>query len=176
MKTNALNRKAFEHLGLIGYILEKPVEEMIDAPFVFIEKDQVTTCYSVTTFKASSDKLIQQEQVLKLRPINEPVEVKKMPRNQQDAHKLLSVLNSRKNHNVAGYDVSWSIQESSWNIGTLDIVPISPNACGSISMPHLELVLQFAKDHPWLHVSIGYTDWNNEKKRYGTSKPCISIS
>jgi hypothetical protein len=176
MKTNALNRKAIEHLELIGYKLQKPIEEMCDSPYLFITNEEVQTCYSATQFRDSSRKLITQEKVLKLRPINEQKDIKKLSKRQQDMYKLMKLLNNAKNSKIDGYDVSWTIQEEKYDKHSFELLPISPHACGCISMKHLEIILQFAKEHQWISCSIGYTDWNNEKKKYGTSTPCVRMS
>lgn len=175
MKTNALNRKAIEHLELIGYKLQRSIEEMCDAPYLFIGNGEITPCFSTTQFRESPRKLITQEKVLKLRPVNESIEVKKLPKRQQDMYKLMKLLNSTKNSKVAGYDVSWTLQKREYDEYEFELLPNSPQACGSISMEHLEIILQFAKNHKWISCSIGYTDWNNEKKRYGTSTPCVRM-
>lgn len=176
MKTNALNRKAIEHLELIGYKLQKPIEEMCDSPYLFITNEEIRPCNSATQFRDSSRKLIAQEKVLKLRPINEQKDIKKLSKKQQDMYKLMKLLNNAKNSNIAGYDVSWTIQEDKYDKYRFELLPNSPHACGSISMEHLEIIIQFAKEHQWISCSIGYTDWNNEKKIYGTSTPCVRMS
>jgi len=84
-------------------------------------------------------------------------------------------LNSTKNSKIAGYDVSWTLQPQEMDITRLEILPVTNTACGSISMEHLEVILDFAKEHTYIHPSIGYTEWNNEKKRYGTYTPCITL-
>lgn len=176
MKTNSLSRKAIEHLEIIGYKLQEPIEKMCDAPYLFITNEEVQPCFSATQFRDSSRKLIAQEKVLKLRPISEPKDIKKLSKRQQDMYKLMKLLNNAKNSKVTGYDVSWTIQEDKYDKYRFELLPNSPNASGSISMEHLEIILQFAKEHKWIHCSIGYTDWNNEKKRYGTSTPCVRMS
>jgi hypothetical protein len=175
MKTNALNRKAIEHLELIGYKLQKPIEEMCDSPYLFITNEEVQVCYSATQFRDSSRKLISQEKVLKLRPISEQKDIKKLSKKQQDMYKLMKLLNNSKNSKITGYDVSWTIQQDKYDKYSFELLPISPYACGSISMEHLEIILQFAKEHRWISCSIGYTNWNNEKQRYGTSTPCVHM-
>jgi len=169
MKTNALNRKAIEHLQLIGYQLTGTIEEMCDAPYLYIQDDTVSTGYSAL-------ELITQERVLKLRPINEKQVVKEQPKKAQKMYKLLAILNSAKNSNLTGYDVSWTIQKCLNDKYRYEILPISPFACGSISMEHLAIILEFAKANQEIHASISYTGWNDEKKRYGTYTPCIRLS
>ena len=176
MKTNALNRKAIEHLENIGYKLEKPIEEMCDSPYLFIINNEVLTCHSATQFRESDRKQITQEKVLKLRPLSGAKEVSKLPKRQQDMYKLMKLLNNAKNSKITGYDVSWTIQQDPYEKYRFELLPISPYACGSISMEHLEIILQFAKEHQWIHCSIGYTNWNDEKKRYGTYTPCVRMS
>jgi len=176
MKTNCLNRTAFEHLQLIGYDLADSIDCLCDAPYLFIAEQQVRPCFSATIFRDSNEKLIKQDQVLKLRPVDERNGIKKMDKRDRDIYKLLSILNSTKNSKIVGYDVSWSVQKCSFDKYQTEIFPISPCACGSISMEHLEIILEYHKQHPYLFMAIGYTDWNNEKARYGTYTPCIRIS
>jgi len=175
MKTNTLGRKALEHLELIGYKLSKPIDEMCDAPFIIITDTTIEPIYSAIKFRDCGRKLISEEKVLKLRPVNEKLEVKKLPKRQQDMYKLMNLLNSTKNSKITNYDVSWTIQEDKYDKFRFEILPISPYACGSISMEHLEIILKFAKEHQWVSCSIGYTNWNNELKRYGTSTPCVRM-
>jgi len=126
MKTNALNRKAIEHLEFIGYKLQKPIEEMCDYPYLFITNEEVQTCNSATKFRDSSRKLIAQEKVLKLRPINEQKDIKKLSKRQQDMYKLMKLLNNAKNSKIDGYDVSWTIQEDKYDKYRFELLPNSP--------------------------------------------------
>lgn len=176
MKTNSLNRKAIEHLFIIGYKSNSTVEELCDAPYLFISDNDVSPCFSATQFRDSNKKLMSQEKVLKLRPINESKDVKKLDKRQRDMYKLMKLLNNSKNSKITTYDVSWTIQEDQYDKYKFELLPISPFACGSISMEHLEIILKFAKEHQWISCSIGYTNWNNEKQRYGTSAPCVRMS
>ncbi len=173
MKTNTLNRKAIEHLQLIGYKLTEPIEKMCDAPFLLISNLEVRPCFSANEFRDFSGKLKGQDQILKLRPATEAKEVKKLPKKEQDAYKLMKMLNNVKNSKITGYDVSWTMQREKYDPLRLELLPISPFACGGISMEHLEIIVQFAKEHQWHSLSIGYTNWNEEKKRYGTYTPCV---
>ena len=149
---------------------------MCDSPYLFITNEEVQPCYSATQFRDSSRKLIAQERVLKLRPINEQKDIKKLSKRQQDMYKLMKLLNNAKNSKIDGYDVSWTIQEDKYDKHRFELLPNSPHACGSISMKHLEIILQFAKEHQWISLSIGYTDLKKKKKRYGTSTPCVRMS
>lgn len=176
MKTNALNRKAIAHLEIIGYKLQESVEKLCDAPYLFFTNDIVEPCFSAIQFHESTKKLITQENVLKLRPINEKTDIKKLSKRERDIYKLLNLLNNPTNSKIAGYDVSWTIQKCNWDDYQLELLPNSPYACGSISMKHLEIIIGFVKNHPWLSCSFGYTDWNDEKKIYGTSTPCVRLS
>lgn len=173
MKTKNLGRKALEHLEIIGYKLIKPIEELTDSPFLFLIDDEVHTCTSVKEYQSSSLQEKKQEQILKLRPKLEKLKVKELSAKEKILYKLLAKLNTKKVSSITGYDVSWTIQEVKREHNRFEILPISPHACGSISMEHLEVILEFAKKYPHIHPTLSYTDWNDEKKRYGTYKPCI---
>jgi hypothetical protein len=58
-----------------------------------------------------------------------------------------------------------------------EVLPISPNACGSISSGKMRIIMDWMdKNCPtWNGYSFGYTDYNESKKRYGTSRPCIKL-
>jgi len=176
MKTTSLNRKRLEHLALIGYKLQKPIEEMCDSPYFFITDKEIQTCYSAIQFRDSNRKQISPEKVSKLRPINENKEIKSLSPREKQMHELMHLLNNAKNSKITGYDVSWTIQREKYDKFRFELLPNSPHACGSISMEHLEIILGFAKNHKWLSCSIGYTDWNDEHKRYGTYTPCVRMS
>jgi len=176
MKTNTLNRKAIEHLQIIGYKLTDSVEKIIDSPFLLFTENEIKTCYSAKEFNNYAGKLKTQEQLLKLRPKNEVKEFSNLSKREQEFYKLLNLLNNAKNNKIAGYDVSWTIQKKRYADYRWEILPISPFACGSISMEHLGIVLNFAKEHQWHNISISYTNWSQEKERYGTYTPCIIIS
>lgn len=176
MKSNTLNRKVIEHLLIIGYKLTDTMEKTLDAPFLIFNNDEIKLCYSANEFRNNDFKLKTSEQLLKLRPKTETKDIKKLSKKEQDFHKLLKLLNNSKNSQITGYDVSWTIQKKKYENYRWEILPISPHACGSISMKHLEIVLNFAKDHCWTHVSISYTNWSEENQRYGTYTPCICLS
>jgi hypothetical protein len=175
MKTQALNRKAIEHLELIGYELSESIDKLCDSPYLLIIDNRVMPCYSVKQFQETVGEILPQEKVLKLRPLNEAKEIKKLSKKQQEMYKLMILLNNSINSKITGYDVSWTIQEDKYDKDRFELLPVSPHACGSISMEHLEIILKFAKEHNWIHCSLSYTDWNDEKKRYGTSKPCVRM-
>lgn len=180
MKTNTLNRKAVEHLQNIGYKLTDSIDVILDAPFLLLDEEtqHVSPCLSANKFREyNRGKLLTQEQVLKLRPINEIKDVKKLDKKEQSYYKLLKLLNNSKNSKITGYDVSWTIQEcKNKMLGGYEILPISPHACGSISMKHLEIILNFAKEHQNIFICIGYTNYSYEKERYGTYTPCVRLS
>ena len=176
MKTKSLNRKAIEHLITIGYSSNEDLNKLSDAPYLIIAENEIIPCYSNSEFNNVTRTLKTQEQILKLRPKTEQTDFKKLSKKEQQFYALLKRLNTVKISRITGYDVSWAIQKAKYEDFRWEILPISPHACGSISMEHLEVVLNFAKEHNWLNVSIGYTDWNEEKKRYGTSTPCIRVS
>jgi hypothetical protein len=176
MKSNTLNRKVIEHLLIVGYKLTDTIEKTLDAPFLIFNNNEIKLCYSANEFRDNSCKLITGEKLLKLRPKTEVKEIKKLSKREQEFYKLLKLLNNSKNSNITGYDVSWTIQKKKYEDYRWEILPISPSACGLISMEHLELILNFAKEHQWVSVSISYTNWSEEKERYGTYTPCVCVS
>lgn len=173
MKTRELARKHIEHLLNIGYKTVYKLDEIIDAPYILFKDTTFYTCHSAQEFNDFVGTLKTREQILKLRPIKEKTKIKTLNKKEQQLYKLLNVLNSFKNSQITGYDVSWSIQEREYDKGRYEIFPISPHACGSISMEHLEIILNFAKKNINLHPTLSYTNYNQEKERYGTSTPCI---
>lgn len=173
MKTKDLGRKHIEHLLSIGYTLGDSIEELIDFPYVLIKENTLYICDSVKEFNDFDGELKTKEQILKVRPAEEKLKIKTLDKKEQKLHELLRLLNGKKNSQITDYDVSWSIQEKKYEIGRYEIFPISPHACGSISMEHLEIILNFAKKHPYLYPTLSYTNYNQEKARYGTYTPCI---
>ena len=177
MKTNSLSEKALEHLESIGYQLQDTVTSLMDAPYLFIIDNKVSAVFSANKFRNSSEELVKEERVLKLRPADEKKKAKKLPEAEKLAYKLVGILNKSVNSKITGYDVSWDVQESSnpYFKGVLEVFPISPQACGDISLKHLKIILNFAEENPLYHFAFGYTNVNNEKEKYGTYTPCIKI-
>jgi len=173
IKTKELGRSHVEHLLNIGYILSNTMEELIDSPYILIEENTLRICSSIKEFNEFKGNQKTKEQILKLRYSEEKDKIKTLGKKEQKLHELLRLLNSAKNSKITGYDVSWSIQEKKYERGRYEIFPISPNACGSISMEHLEIILNFNKKNPDLSPTLSYTDYNREKERFGTYKPCI---
>ena len=173
MKTKDLGRKHIEHLLNIGYALGDSIEDLIDFPYVLIKENTLYICDSVKEFNDFGGVLKTKEQILKIRPAEEKSKIKTLSKKEQKLHELLRLLNTQKNSKITNYDVSWSIQERKNDDGRYEILPISPYACGSISMEHLEIILNFAKKHPYLHPTLSYTNYNGEKERYGTLTPCV---
>jgi hypothetical protein len=172
-KTRELSRSHIEHLHLIGYYKEDNVEELMDYPYLILAGNKITGITSAQDYRSSSFKVLSKERVLKLRPEKEKKEVKTMSKKEQLLHKLLATLNNQKNSGILGYDVSWTIQKVQRETERFEILPISPYACGSISMKHLEIILDFAKKNTDIHPTLSYTNYNQDEERYGTSKPCI---
>lgn len=176
MKSNTLNRKVIEHLLIIGYKLTDTIEKTLDAPFLIFNNNEIKICYSANEFRDNSGKLKTGEHLLKLRPKNEIKQVSKLLKREQEFYKLLKLLNNSKNSKITNYDVSWTIQKKKYEDYRWEILPINPFSCGSISMEHLEIIVNFAKEHQFAHVSISYTNWSEEKERYGTYTPCVCVS
>ena len=176
MKSHTVNRKVIEHLQIIGYKLTDTIEKTLDAPFLLFHNNEIKICYSASEFRDNSGKLKTSEQLLKLRPKTETKDVSRLSKREQSFYKLLKLLNSSMNSKITGYDVSWTIQKKKYEDYRWEILPISPFACGSISMEHLEIILNFAKEHQFASVSISYTNWSEEKERYGTYTPCVCVS
>ena len=175
MKTNSLSINAINHLKRIGYELQDTVDALTDAPYLFIVDNKVSAILSANTFRCSSEILVKEEFILKLRPSDEKKKIKKLSKREQIAYKLLSILNKSANSKITGYDVSWDVKESRIFKGQLEIFPISSGACGSLSLEHLKLILNFAEEYPLFHFSFSYTDVDNGKEKYGIYRPCITI-
>ena len=175
MKTNSLSINAINHLKRIGYELQDTVDALNDAPYLFIIDNKVSAVLSNKTFRYSSERLVKEEFILKLRPFDEKKKIKKLSKREQIAYKLLSILNKSANSKITGYDVSWDIKESRIFLGHLEIFPISSGACGSISLEHLKLILNFTEKYSCFHFSFSYTDIDNGKEKYGIYRPCITI-
>lgn len=173
MKTKELSRAHVEHLITIGFTTDQDLENIIDAPYIIFKNNKFYTCYSVKEFNDFDGILKTKEQILKLRPIEEKSKIKTLSKKEQKLHELLRLLNTQKNSKITEYDVSWSIQEKEREAGRYEIFPISPTACGSISMEHLEIILDFAKKNTNLYPTLSYTNYNKNKERYGTYRPCI---
>ena len=173
MKTKELGRKHLEHLLNIGYATTFTVEELIDSPYILIKDNSIKTCSSVKDFNDFSGELKTKEQILKCRPLLEKTAVKKLSHKEQKIFELMRLLNTKKYSQVTGYDVSWTVQAVKNEHDRYQLLPISPHACGSISMEHLEIILEFAKKNTYLHPTLSYTNYNGEKERYGTYTPCI---
>ena len=173
MKTKELGRKHIEHLFNIGYTLGDNIEDIIDFPYVVIKDNALYICDSVKEFNDFAGDLKTKEQILKLRPLDEKSKIKTLDKKEQKLYELLKLLNTQKSSKITGYDVSWTIQEKRNEVGRYEILPIAPHACGSISMEHLEIILNFAKKYTYLYPVLSYTNYNRETDRYGTSTPCI---
>lgn len=173
MKTKELGRQHIEHLINIGYATDKSVEELIDSPYILFYGEKFTSSNSVKEYKDFNGTEKTKEQILKLRPIKEKENIKTLTKKEQKLYQLLKLLNTNKYSKITGYDVSWDIQEKESDRGRFEIFPISPQACGSISMEHLEIILDFAKKNTDLHPTLSYTNYNKNKERYGTYRPCI---
>ncbi len=174
MKTKDLGRKHIEHLLNIGYTLGDDVEDLIGFPYIIIKENTLYMCDSVSKFNSFDGELKTKEQILKVRPVGEKAKVEKLlSKKEQKLHELLRLLNTQKNSKITGYDVSWTIQDKKYETDRYEILPISPHACGNISMEHLEIILNFAKKYNYLYPVMSYTNYNREKERYGTYTPCI---
>jgi hypothetical protein len=171
-KTNNLQKKAIEHLFEIGFTSERTMDEIVDSPYLIVSNSIIEICSSAKEFINNNYPKKTQEQVLKLRPFNEKELIVKMSKKDKLVYKLLSILNNKKNSNITGYDVSWTIQKNKDN--SINILPISPFSCGCISKEHLSIMLKFSEDNS-LDFSLRYTEWNDEKSKFGTYTPCFHI-
>ena len=174
-KTKELSRKAIEHLLIIGCKTDCEIEKLKDAPYLLINKGIIKTCFSVKEYRDFGYSEKQENKILKLQKELPLKQKKELTHKEKAAYKLVKLLNNTKNSKITGYDVSWTLQPQERDVTKLEILPITNTACGSISMEHLEVILNFAKEHNYVYPSIGYTDWNNEKKRYGTYTPCVTL-
>lgn len=175
MKTNTLSVNAINHLKGIGYQLQDTVDNLRDAPYLFIIDNKVSAVSSANMFRFSLEELVEEEFILKLRPAGEKDKVSKLSMVGHIAYQLLGILNNSENSKITGYDVSWDIKGEDMFSHWMEIFPISPHACGSISLEHLRIILKFAEGYPSYMFRFGYTNVNNEKEIYGTFTPCIII-
>lgn len=175
-KAREVRRPVIEHLKTIGYTLEDSVDTLTDSPYIISNGGSIKSTTSVSAFKDSHCDELDEVKLLKLQP---ELEVKKEDRVYQLAARLVKHLNTNKIKNSDDYDQIFTVQKA-WNemlTNKWEVLSVSPNACGSISGEKMRIIMDWLdKNCPgWIDYSFGYTDYNENKKRYGTSRPCIKL-
>lgn len=175
-KAREVRKPVIEHLLNIGYYTDVTVDELVDSPYVTCYDKNIFPQVSVKYFKDYNGSELNEIQLLKLQP---ELEIKKEDKLYQLAKKLVKYLNSNKIKNSDGYDQIFTVQKPAYDMlsNKWEVLPISPNACGNISGDKMKIIMD------WLNnkisfgdgYSFSYTDYNDNKKRYGTSKPCIRL-
>ena len=175
-KAKEVRKPVIEHLITIGYALEEPVEALADSPYIIASDNKIKPVVSVSAYKESYHTELDEVRLLKLQP---ELKVKKQDKEYQLASKLVKYLNTNKIKSSGGYDQIFTVQKAQHEMITdkWEVLPISPNACGSITSEKMKIIMAWMdKNCPaWSGYSFSYTDYNENRKRYGTSKPCIKI-
>lgn len=172
-KTKEVSENAIEHLLEIGYVRLDELSELLDSPYILFKDGVLQKTSSRKAYNNYSVKEKTHTQILKLRKPIDKVKKEKMSYVEKAANDLLSILN--KSPNLLGYEVIFNIQEYEAFPGSYNIFPITPTASGSISIDHAKKVIEFADKNLDVQLSFGYTDWCDQKKKYGTSYPCIHV-
>jgi len=174
-KAKDLSKKAIEHLiDVLGYETDKTKEQLFDYPYHLIYNGKIVERSSKNSFNMTSLDYKKESEILKMRPKNEKEDFKSKPKKERLLHELMRKLNHKKNSNLPGYNVSWGIKKEDILLDEYSIFPITNTACGSITQEHIELALDFAKQHG-LKLFLSYTNYNREKGTYGTFTPCLSF-
>jgi hypothetical protein len=175
-KAREVRKCVIEHLINIGYISERSVDELSDSPYILAVSRELYDCNSVKEYRESSLIELNESNLLKLQSSNEAIKEDEVF---EIGNKLIKYLNTKKISLSDNYEVIFKIQESTFasTIDKWEIVPISPNACGSISMGKMKLIMEWLDKNSPIHIrySFSYTDYANSKKKYGTSRPCIKL-
>jgi len=175
-KAREVRKPVIEHLITAGYKLEVNLEDLVDSPYIIAVNGILIPVTSVSFYKESQEDELNEIQLLKIQPEHE---VKKEDIVYKFASKLVKYLNSNKVKCSGGYDQIFTVQKSPFDMLTnkWEVLPISPNACGSIPSEKMKLIMDWMDKNypPHLGFSFGYTDYNENKKRYGTSRPSIRL-
>jgi len=175
-KAREVRKPVIEHLYTIGYKSETNLDTLIDSPYIISFNGILHPTLSVSAYKDSHYDELNEVKLLKLQP---ELEVKKEDKVYKLATRLVKHLNTDKIKNSGGYDQIFTVQKAQNEMITnkWEVLPISPNACGSIGSEKMRIIMDWLdKNYPaWNNYSFGYTDYNESKKRYGTSRPCIKL-
>ena len=175
-KAREVRRPVIEHLYTIGYKSEVNVDTLIDSAYIISFNGILHPTSSVSAFKDSHYDELDEIKLLKLQP---ELEIKKEDKAYQLAARLVKHLNTNKIKNSDNYDQIFTVQapQNEMITNKWEVLPISPNACGSISSGKMRIIMVWMdKNCPgWINYHFGYTDYNENKKRYGTSRPCLKL-
>ena len=175
-KAREVRKPVIEHLYTIGYKSETNLDTLVDSPYIISFDGILHPTQSVSAFKDSHYDELDEVKLLKLQP---ELEVKKEDKVYQLATRLVKHLNSGKIKSSEGYDQIFTVQKPANAMLTREweVLPISPNACGSIPGGKMKIIMNWMDKNLPAHMgfSFGYTDYNESKKRYGTSRPCINL-
>jgi hypothetical protein len=175
-KAREVRKSVIEHLINIGYISELSVDELSDSPYLLAVSNELYDCNSVKEYRESLLMELNETNILKLQSSNETIKEDKVF---EIGNKLIKFLNTKKISLTDNYEVIFGIQEPIFTstINKWEIVPISPNACGSISRGKMKLIMEWLDENLPNHMnySFSYTDYAGGKEKYGTSRPCISL-
>ena len=175
-KAREVRKPVIEHLYTIGYKSETNLATLVDSPYIISFDGILHPTPSVSAYKDSHYDELDEIKLLKLQP---ELVVKKEDRVYKLATRLVKHLNSNKIKSSEGYDQIFTFQKAQNEMITnkWEVLPISPNACGSISGGKMKITMDWMDKNLPLHIgfSFSYTDYNENKKRYGTSRPCINL-
>lgn len=176
-KAREVRKPVIEHLVNIGYSLEDTIDNLSDSPYIIASDKKISPVSSVSVYRESSYNELDEIKLLKLQSESE---VKAGDHIYQLAKKLVKYLNSNKIKNSDGYDQIFTVQKPLYESisNKWEVLPISPNACGGVSSDKMKIIMDWIdKNCPiWLNYRFSYTDYNDSKKRYGTSRPCINLN
>lgn len=176
-KAREVRKPVIEHLLNVGYKSDDGIDTLIDSPYIISTNSMIRPVSSVSKYKDYYFDELDEVNLLKLQP---ELEVKKEDKLYQLATRLVKHLNTNKIKGSDGYDQIFTVQ-TAWNemiSNKWEVLPISPNACGSISGEKMRIIMDWlGKNLPaWNSYRFSYTDYNENKKRYGTSRPCVNLS
>ena len=174
-KAKEVRKSVLEHLIHIGYKPEYELDFLADSPYITAVEGKLWPQSSVSLYRDTNSDELNEVQMLKLQP---QLEVEKADRVFQVASKLVKYLNSNKIKNSTNYDQIFTVQKAQNGMITKkwEVLPISPNACGSISMGKMKIIIDWMdKNSNYVQFNFTYTDYDGSKKKYGTSIPCIAL-
>jgi hypothetical protein len=174
-KAKEVRESVLEHLIHIGYKSEYELDFLADSPYIIALEDKLLPQSSVSLYKDTECDELNEVQLLKLQP---QLEVEKEDIVFLVANKLVKYLNSNKIVSSNGYDQIFTVQRP-WNemlVRKWEVLPISPNACGSISSKKMRIIMDWLeKNASHVNYNFSYTDYDDCKKKYGTSRPCLCL-
>jgi hypothetical protein len=174
-KARELRKPVIEHLLNIGYKSNHSVEALCNSPYIIAHNNYLLSINLVSPYRESNFHELNESSLLKLQP---EINIIKTDKVFEIGSKLIKYLNTKKISLSDDYEVIFAIQKPNNEMlcNKWEILPISPNACGSISMEKMKLIMGWLdKNSPSIDYSFSYTDYNENKVKYGTSRPCICL-